>query len=178
MCALLRGIATHHPDQGRGVALSFGVVFSTVEQLKSDGLLGTRILLIDWTWCAMSSPACFAPVLTATKQNDHVAKARVFLDSADVLGSCAELSANVSRSQVDPLSFNSGLHEGWQTDSIPSTVFDEGSWKYVRSRHSRCMVACGKSRNTCQSTHSTLTFCMRINIIAQPTPRVNAAEVV
>lgn len=42
----------------------------------------------------------FCPTVTTIKKNDHVAEAHVN-------GSCAKLSANASRSEVDMLSLNS-----------------------------------------------------------------------
>ena len=138
----------HRFIEKREYELNFhlGWFFSAVEQLQSGGLLRTKIFLVDFRHLDVVYNVIshrFCPTVTAINQNDHVVKARVFLDSADVNGSCAELSVNVSRSKVDLLSLNSRPYHGWQTDSIPSQVFDDGYCEYACSRHSRCMVACG-----------------------------------
>ena len=79
-----------------------GSFFSAFEQLKGDGLLRTTTFLVDNRHLDV--------LHNAIKRNDHVYKGRVFLDSVDVNGSCPELSARVSRSQVDLLSLNSLPH--------------------------------------------------------------------
>ena len=114
-CRVARHSCVIKPETLRGITKTregelhshLGLFFRAVEKLKREGLLRAKIFLVDQNrldvvYDVISRMRC--PTVIARRRNDHVDKKRVFLE---VNGTCAELSADLSRSCMDVLSLNS-----------------------------------------------------------------------
>lgn len=116
-----------------------GSFFTAIEELKTSRQLRATVFLVDMdrldvVYEVISRMWC--PSVIAKRVNDHVHKRRLYLDSGSINGTCGELSADVSRSQVDLLSLNDRPYPGWHADSIPAEVFERGFWEYaLRPKH-------------------------------------------
>ena len=113
-----------------------GHFFTAAEDLKRRGLLRSEVFLVDLhhldvVYDVISRMLCAS--VSGQRGNVRVLQKRTFLDSAQMNGSCAELSTDPKRSQVNLLSLavDSGLHDGWRSDSIAARVWEEGLWEYA-----------------------------------------------
>lgn len=113
-----------------------GHFFTAVDDLKRRGLLRSKVFLVDFhhldvVYDVISRMLC--PSVSGRMGNVRVLAKRTFLDSAQMNGSCAELSTDPKRSQVNLLNLavDSGLHIGWRNDSMPARVWEEGLWEYA-----------------------------------------------
>jgi len=116
--------------------IHIGHFFTAADDLKRRGLLRSKVFLVDFHHLdvvhdVISRMLC--PSVSAKRYNVRALKKRIFLDSAHMNGSCAELSADAKRSQVNLLSLavDSGPYVGWRNNSIPAEVWEEGLWEYA-----------------------------------------------